>query len=51
MTQAESGEIIRWDPQDQPMVPDHPLIPYIEGDGIGPDIWAVTQAVLDAAID
>lgn len=51
MTQAESGEIIQWDPQDQPMVPDHPLIPYIEGDGIGPDIWAVTQAVLDAAID
>ncbi len=32
-------------------VPDHPILPYIEGDGIGPDIWAATQLVLDQAID
>ncbi len=31
-------------------VPDEPLIPFIEGDGIGPDIWAASQAVFDAAI-
>jgi isocitrate dehydrogenase len=31
-------------------VPDHPIIPYIEGDGIGPDIWAATQLVLDTAV-
>ena len=31
-------------------VPDQPIIPYIEGDGIGPDIWAATQKVLDAAV-
>ncbi|RLB80403.1 MAG: NADP-dependent isocitrate dehydrogenase [Deltaproteobacteria bacterium] len=31
-------------------VPDTPVIPFIEGDGIGPDIWAATQGVLDAAI-
>ena len=31
-------------------VPDQPVIPFIEGDGIGPDIWAATQAVLDAAV-
>ena len=32
-------------------VPDRPVIPFIEGDGIGPDIWAATQAVLDAAVN
>jgi isocitrate dehydrogenase len=31
-------------------VPANPTIPYIEGDGIGPDIWAVTQKVIDAAV-
>jgi isocitrate dehydrogenase len=31
-------------------VPDFPIIPYIEGDGIGPDIWKATKKVLDAAI-
>ena len=32
-------------------VPDHPIIPFIEGDGIGPDIWRATQLVIDAAVD
>jgi isocitrate dehydrogenase len=32
-------------------VPDRPIIPFIEGDGIGPDIWNATQRVLDAAVD
>ena len=31
-------------------VPDDPIIPYIEGDGIGPDIWRATQKVLDASV-
>lgn len=31
-------------------VPDRPIIPYIEGDGTGPDIWRASQAVLDAAV-
>ena len=31
-------------------VPDTPVIPFIEGDGIGPDIWAAAKRVLDAAI-
>jgi isocitrate dehydrogenase len=31
-------------------VPDHPIVPYIEGDGTGPDIWRASQRVLDAAI-
>jgi isocitrate dehydrogenase len=31
-------------------VPDDPIIPFIEGDGIGPDIWAATQRVVDASV-
>ena len=31
--------------------PDFPLIPYIEGDGTGPDIWKATRIVLDAAVE
>jgi isocitrate dehydrogenase len=31
-------------------VPENPIIPFIEGDGTGPDIWAATQRVLDAAV-
>lgn len=32
-------------------VPDNPIIPFIEGDGIGPDIWAASQRVFDAAVE
>lgn len=32
-------------------VPNHPVIPYIEGDGIGPDIWKAAQRVFDAAVE
>jgi len=32
-------------------VPDNPIIPFIEGDGTGPDIWAATVRVLDAAVE
>ncbi len=31
-------------------VPDNPIIPFIRGDGTGPDIWAASQRVFDAAI-
>ena len=31
-------------------VPDDPVIPFIRGDGTGPDIWKATQAVLDASV-
>ena len=33
------------------IVPDQPIIPFIEGDGIGPDIWAASQRVIDAAVE
>jgi len=32
-------------------VPNRPIIPFIEGDGIGPDIWAAAQRVFDAAVE
>ena len=32
-------------------VPDQPIIPYIEGDGTGPDIWRASQRVFDAAVE
>ena len=31
-------------------VPDHPVLPFIEGDGIGPDIWRAAQHVFDGAV-
>ena len=31
-------------------VPDNPIIPFIRGDGMGPDIWNATQPVLEAAV-
>lgn len=31
--------------------PNNPIIPFIEGDGTGPDIWAAAQRVLDAAVE
>ena len=31
-------------------VPDNPVIPFIEGDGIGPDVWRASQRVMDAAV-
>jgi isocitrate dehydrogenase len=32
------------------IVPDRPIIPFIEGDGTGPDIWKASQRVFDAAV-
>jgi isocitrate dehydrogenase len=32
------------------IVPDNPIIPYIEGDGTGPDIWHASEIVFDAAV-
>jgi isocitrate dehydrogenase len=43
------GQEITWQ-NDKLTIPDRPIIPFIEGDGIGPDIWAATRRVLDAAV-
>jgi isocitrate dehydrogenase len=32
-------------------IPDHPIIPFIEGDGTGPDIWKASRTVFDAAVE
>lgn len=42
--------LITIDPEGDLVVPDRPVIPFIEGDGIGPDIWRATRRVMDAAV-
>ena len=44
------GEPITMTSQGVLQVPDHPIIPFIEGDGTGPDIWRASVRVLDAAV-
>ncbi len=47
-----SGEKIQIDEESRKLViPDNPIIPFIEGDGIGPDIWRASQIVFDAAVE
>jgi isocitrate dehydrogenase len=49
MANPNSGTRIGYE-NNQIVVPDDPIIPYIEGDGTGPDIWRATQYVLDGAV-
>jgi isocitrate dehydrogenase len=49
ITPPEGGKITITDGNLQ--VPDNPVVPFIRGDGTGPDIWAASQLVFDAAID
>src|SRR6266705_987396 len=44
------GEKISID-KGQLRVPDQPIIPFIRGDGTGPDIWAASERVFDAAVE
>ncbi len=45
------GEPIRVTPDGALQVPDLPIIPFIEGDGTGPDIWKASVRVIDAAVE
>ena len=45
-----TGTPITMGPKNQLQVPDQPIIPFIEGDGTGRDIWRASQRVLDAAV-
>jgi isocitrate dehydrogenase len=45
-----AGEKIQYISDGNPIVPDQPIIPYIEGDGVGPDIWKASVRVFDAAV-
>ena len=47
---TESGQKISFD-NGKLNVPDQPIIPFIEGDGIGPDIWAASVRVFDSAVE
>ncbi len=50
LTPPADGETIQWS-DGKLVVPHRPLVPFIEGDGTGPDIWRATKRVLDAAVD
>jgi isocitrate dehydrogenase len=45
------GDKIKLNSKGKLEIPDHPVIPYIEGDGVGPDIWRASQIVFDAAVE
>jgi isocitrate dehydrogenase len=45
-----AGEKIYYTSDGKLSVPDQPIIPYIEGDGVGPDIWRASVRVFDASI-
>jgi len=44
------GEAITLDADGRLSVPDRPIVPFVEGDGTGPDIWRASQPVFDAAV-
>lgn len=46
-----SGEAITMGSDGKLQVPNNPIIPYIEGDGTGPDIWAAAEKVLNASVE
>ncbi len=47
----ENGDKISMGEDGKLQVSDHPIVTFIEGDGIGPDIWKATRAMLDAAVE
>jgi isocitrate dehydrogenase len=50
-TKPTAGDPIVMSASGELEVPDQPIIPFIEGDGTGPDIWRASSAVLDAAVE
>ncbi|ACY48290.1 NADP-dependent isocitrate dehydrogenase [Rhodothermus marinus] len=51
LTPPAEGARIQKRPDGTLDVPDQPIIPFIEGDGTGPDIWRAAQLVFDAAVE
>jgi len=51
LTAPRTGRKIARDASGRLVVPDEPIIPFIEGDGTGPDIWAASVRVFDAAVE
>ncbi len=50
-SKATEGDTITLSAPGQIAVPDRPIIPFIEGDGTGPDIWRASKAVFEAAVE
>jgi len=50
VTVPADGRAITIDASGRLTVPDNPILPYIRGDGTGPDIWAASVRVFDAAV-
>ncbi|HEX6640233.1 MAG TPA: isocitrate/isopropylmalate family dehydrogenase, partial [Thermoanaerobaculia bacterium] len=50
IAQPTSGTRIGYE-NNRLVVPDDPIIPYIEGDGTGPDIWRATSYAIDGAVE
>ena len=51
-SKPSAGQKIQIDKKKESLiVPDNPVIPFIEGDGTGPDIWRASQIVFDAAVE
>ncbi len=46
----QDGETIKIDAQNRITIPDNPIIPFIEGDGTGPDIWKASRHVFEEAV-
>jgi isocitrate dehydrogenase len=51
MPPADGREIVWREAENRLDIPDRPIIPFIEGDGTGPDIWRATRRVLDGAVE
>jgi len=45
------ADLIRISPDNSLVVPDNPVIPFIEGDGVGPEVWRAARRVIDAAVE
>ena len=48
---AHSGSKITISENGSVVTPDNPIVPFIEGDGTGPDIWRATKLAIDAAVE
>src|SRR5215813_10614022 len=49
--EPKGGEAVSMSSSGKLEVPNQPIIPFIEGDGTGPDIWRASQRVFDAAVE
>jgi len=46
-----AGDKIQYTPDGKRIIPDQPIIPFIEGDGVGPDIWKASVRVFNTAVE